>query len=668
MNTTLRRYRQFSTSSMFRLRHVMPRIALKRTFVLCAPLLSAILLASPANAATMYVSPSGTATAGCDRAAPCDLTSAAKAVVAGDTVILMDGVYKATPLLVTASGTASSWITFQADECATPIIEGTGVGPTDDNQDTGVGSIAGLTTGQYIRYIGLVSRGWNTGFGNHWVDTDNGESAPSNGNVEYAYCVGDGNGRTGFTHYSASGIHIKNCISSHNGSSTAHSWSSGVTLYATSKGSGTALVEGTLSFENMDAEKNTDGSGFIVDEEAHNATFVNNIAFRNGGGCFRLTRSSGTKFINNTCFHNAQDLKAQGPDNPGEVYFTTNGDTMTTTGVSFLNNVFVATGTGPGKDAVYNQPTSGWATNTVATGTVAYFTSPEGTNPDFTLATGSVLAGKGSTGSGVPATDIGFDVKCITKKPPIMVGNIALASWWQYSVDIDYIKRIGGVAKCFNPKTRAGKADIGAYSNGAVTTSSGTCHSSAGGTTSTGGATGTGGTGNGGTGNGGTGNGGTGSGVPSLGGTTSVGGTSASSLNAGGKSTDIGGTTSVGGVTSYSAGGSNATSSGGTKPSSSTGGASSSVVTVSSGGSSTIVTAPTSGGSSSIGGSQTSLIAPTTIDQPNSGCGCRVEQRPSRPNPFAGFSLLGSALLGLRRRSRKRSILNATKPPQPLHC
>ena len=29
---------------------------------------------------------------------------------------------------------------------------------------------------------------------------------------------------------------------------------------------------------------------------------------------------------------------------------------------------------------------------------------------------------------------------------------------WQFSVDIDYIKSIGGVAKCFNPKTRIGHA------------------------------------------------------------------------------------------------------------------------------------------------------------------------------------------------------------------
>ena len=47
-----------------------------------------------------------------------------------------------------------------------------------------------------------------------------------------------------------------------------------------------------------------------------------------------------------------------------------------------------------------------------------------------------------------------------------MVGQVARVSTWQYDVDIDYIKSIGGVAKCFNPKARSGTPDIGAYRPG----------------------------------------------------------------------------------------------------------------------------------------------------------------------------------------------------------
>ena len=79
-----------------------------------------------------------------------------------------------------------------------------------------------------------------------------------------------------------------------------------------------------------------------------------------------------------------------------------------------------------------------------------------------------MLTGKGGTGSAVPATDIGLDPKCIVKRTPVMVGQVARVSTWQYDVDIDYIKSIGGVAKCFNAKTRSGTPDVGAYRAGAV--------------------------------------------------------------------------------------------------------------------------------------------------------------------------------------------------------
>jgi len=429
----------------------------------CAAFFSVLAWGASAHAATMYVSPTGTATSGCaTRATPCSLASAAMTAVAGDTVVLMDGVYRER-LVVANSGTASSWITFEADQCATPIIEGTGVGPTDDNQDTGVGS----ATATYVRFVGLVSRGWNTGFGNGWTGAG---TTNSNGHWEIKNCIADGNGRTGFTFFSAQGIRIVNSISAHNGSSTAHSWSSGVTLY---EAGGTNSVEGTVSFENMDAERNTDGSGFIVDEHSNGATFINNLAFGNGGSCFRLTKSSGTRFINNTCYHDAQNSRATGPTNPGEIYFT---DAESRMSVSVLNNVFVATGTGPGANPVFGKPTSGYSNNIETTGAASFFTSPDGTNPTFTLAaSASTLIGRGTTGTGVPTNDIGFDPRCIVKRTPTLVGMIARGSWWQYSVDIDYIKGLGGVAKCFNPGTRSGTPDIGAYKSGSVTTSAGMC-------------------------------------------------------------------------------------------------------------------------------------------------------------------------------------------------
>jgi MYXO-CTERM domain-containing protein len=587
---------------------------------------------SVAWSATWYVSPTGTATSGCDtRACPCSLGVAANGAVAGDTVVLMDGIY-AGPLYVTNSGAEDAWITFKADECATPIIEGEGVGPAVDDQTNGVHS----TTATHLRFIGIVSRGWNTGFGNGWTGSD---TTTSNGNWAFEYCAAYSNGRTGFTFFSASGVHVKNCISAHNGSSTLHSWSSGVTLLQ-AKGT-TNLVEGTVSFENMDAQNNSDGSGFIVDEHSDGATFINNIAFRNGGSCLRLTRSANTKFINNTCYHNALNPNPVGPYNPSEVYFT---DAESRNGVTFNNNVFIATGTGGGENPIFGKPTTWGANNVEGTGNVNHFMSPEGMTPDFTLSSASTaLIDKG--GSGTPMNDIGFDPKCIVKRPPVLIGDIAKGSWWEYDVDIDYIKSIGGVEKCFNPAMRAGTADIGAYDDGAVTTRApGSCTPpevepggcALGGMGGMGGMPGAGGMD-------------ATAGVPSVGGAMSAGGVpgaggdpgaggapiGAGGLGASGSASAAGGAPGTGGSVGTAGG---PVASGG-MPSPGAGG------TTSAGGS------PTTG-SGATGGSAPATNVPA---EESSGCGCRVAGEPRGARSLALLGLLGVALSWLRRRQSGRT-------------
>jgi MYXO-CTERM domain-containing protein len=631
-----------------------------KTVLALLAFLAVLALTRAVGATTWYVSPTGTAASGCStRSAPCDLTDAAAGAMAGDTVILMDGVYTK-QLVVANSGTSSAWITFQADSCATPIIQGPGVGPTDTNQDTGVGS----STATYVRFVGLVSTGWSAGFANGWTGTD---TTTSNGNFEYDDCIADFNGRTGITFFSASGIKVKNCIVAHNGSSTAESWSSGVTLYEAKGGAGASTIEGNVSFENMDGQNHTDGSGFIIDEYSDGATFINNIAFRNAGSCLRLTKSMNCKFINNTCYHNAQDTQDTGPTNPGEVYFTKDSSNSTTTGTSFLNNVFVATGTGPGATAIYNQPTAGWSNNQTSTGSVSFFTSPDGTNPDFTLASGSALVGKGGTGSGVPGNDIGFDPKCITKKTPTPPGSMAKGSWWQYSVDLAYIQSIGGVAGCFHAKTRSGTPDIGAYANGTVT-KAGTCTPPPPGT---GGTTGTGGAGTGGVGGGGHG-GAAGSG--NSGGSVGT-GTGGSGGGTGGNTSATGGTSGSGGATGTggTSGSAGTKGTGGTSGSGGSGGStagSGGIVGTGTGGNGTGGTAPGSGGAGTstggatggsvgnptgTGGNGTSATGGASGDSgatsgSSSGCTCAVASDSS--SSLAGFGALGLGLLIFRRRRR----------------
>src|SRR3954463_8937303 len=222
-------------------------------FPSCLSLL-ALLLAVPAHAADWYVSPTGTAVtaSACPtRATPCSLASAAAGAVAGDTVYLTSGSYQQS-LSVANSGTEAAPITFKADTCSTPIIESTT--SVDADQTTGVHS----EMGEYLAFDGLVVRGWSTGFGNRWAGgTDS--TDVSNGHWTIKNCISYSNGRTGFTFFSAPSFTLTNSISAHNGTSTAHAWSSGVTLL---EATGTNLVQGVISFENSDEERHTDGSGF----------------------------------------------------------------------------------------------------------------------------------------------------------------------------------------------------------------------------------------------------------------------------------------------------------------------------------------------------------------------------------------------------------------------
>jgi MYXO-CTERM domain-containing protein len=579
---------------------------MKQSFIFCPLVVASALLAPSLRAATWYVSPTGTGTsaAACaSRATPCSLSSSASGAAAGDTVVLMDGVYKSS-LYVTTTGTSAAWLTYKADECATPILEGAGPGPMADDQSGGVGS----SVAEYVRFQGIVVRGWNIGFGNGWAGGVDSDEA-SNGHWEIENCISYSNGRSGFSFFSAEGFSLKNSISAHNGSSQVHSWSSGVTLF---EAAGTAnRVETTVSFENTDAERHTDGSGFIVDEESNGATFINNIAFGNAGSCFRLTRSSGTKFINNTCYRNSQfGSTATGPTNPGEIYFTNGG--VTQQGVSFMNNVIVGTGQAPaGSTPIQNQPPTGWSNNVVTTAAVTFFTDAAGTNPNFVpTAAATDLIGKGATGTGVPATDIGLDPKCLVKRTPVMVGDVARESWWQYDIDIEYIKSIGGVAKCFNGGARAGTPDIGAYKTGAVTTkAAGSCVAPV--------DPGTGGSGSGGAaGVGGSGAGGASGGPNAAGASATAGATSASGAAAGGTGNAAGGAVSAAGVGS---------SSGGAAPGSSGGAAVSGNGTAS----------PAAGG------------APALDD---GGCGCRLAPQRRGPRSFAALGLLGLGMLVWKRR------------------
>lgn len=418
-----------------------------------ASCLLALTFSGTVEGATYYVGPTGSGQE-CSRSNPCALATGAEVAEAGDTVVLMDGTYHE-PLHPQNSGRSDAWITFRADECALPILEGPGEGILEDAPGEAPSGVAS-STGTYLRFVGIVSRHWDSGFTNGWTGED---TTNSNGHFEYINCIGDGNGRTGMVLYSAPGITIRESISAHNGGNPMGSWSSGIQLYAVQGTADDNLVERNVSFENTDAERNSDGSGFIVDEHTQGATFINNLAFRNGGSCMRLTRSINTRMINFSCYHNGMNPNATGPTNPGEFYFT---DSESRDSAIVINALAAASGTEMDPQVFMFPPTSGLANNVVVdSGATPFFSDPEGGNPDFrppASAAGQV-ENLGSQ-SFAPNVDLGFDPKCIVRRDPEVPFQ---QSWWEYAIDYDYIRSIGGVKACFHPKARSGGVDVGAY-------------------------------------------------------------------------------------------------------------------------------------------------------------------------------------------------------------
>jgi MYXO-CTERM domain-containing protein len=639
-----------------------------RALIAAGALLAALLfLQSSARARNYYVSPTGSGS-DCTHDAPCPLAYGATNAQAGDYVVLLDGTYTNQPLIPVNSGTASAWITFIADPGAVPILDGTGsTTPYADGSampTTGIGS----DTSTYVQFIGLVARNWASGFSNEWTGSTTEFTA--NGNWKYINCIGDGNTRNGFAFNSTKGVTIHQCISAHNGTSTTSSWSSGFQLYAVQGSASDNVVDENVAFENMDNQKHTDGSGFIVDTMVTGVAFINNLAFLNGGSCIRLTKSTGIQIINNTCYHNGRDTADTGPTNPGEIYFTDGGQTS---GLTFVNNVGVATGS-------TQDPTAAWVWNggmgsiTIASNnkTSATFVASDGTNPDFHLASGSPLINAG-TSTSAPGSDIGFDPKCITKAKPT---GIAAPSWSAYSIDYTYIKSVGGVAGCWQPGKRPSGSgiDIGAYESGAtpVTGTGGSIPPSTGGSggngagghggaSASGGASGASGGASGASGGASGASGGAsgasgGASGASGGASGATGGTSGSSGGAsgstGGASGSTGGSSGAGGTVGAS-GGSSGTGSGGNLGS---GGNGSGGNSASSGGNSGSGGTTGSGGNASSGGSSgtgggTGGQGPSSSGATTSGCSCATSQTSDSGAPFATL-LIGFAAMHLRRRRR----------------
>jgi parallel beta-helix repeat protein len=433
----------------------------RRRFV---PSLAALLVlgsASVAHAADYYVALMGSdGTAGTLAEPFRTIRQGISVAQPGDTVWVRAGIYRGYENQINPirSGRADAFITIRAYTGELPILEPTsdiGAGSAFEPLPPSDGFVPENRPVQFIRIEGFAARNWpSTGFSSGYVE---GSTQPGGQNIQIRHCIAEGNGISGIAMYYSRDFVIENNIVGHNGN-LPPSWSSGVNLFTVQGAAATNIVRGNVSFENIDvcgdpaagacnAARSTDGNGFIMDENSVGALFENNLGFRNGGSCLRLTRSSNAQLVNNTCFSNGLDTGYSTVFSPDEIFFS---DQASRTGVSLRNNVVVPSGR-----AVTNF--AGFEGTNVFNGAQNLFRAANGARLDLRpAASAATLINRAAGGS--PATDLGFDPACLKQ-----VTNQPVA-FWQYAPDYSYIASIGGIAACFRPVARtAGATEMGAY-------------------------------------------------------------------------------------------------------------------------------------------------------------------------------------------------------------
>jgi parallel beta-helix repeat protein len=387
------------------------------------------------------------------------IRKASATVEAGGTVYIHGGVYSDPrwihQLDPINSGTANAWITYRNVEGELPIIDGETIG-----DGSGVEPLTNKVS--YIRFQGLVSRNWKySGFDNGWDD------AIASDHIEYKYCIADNNGVNGIAFYKAASVKIENNIVSRNGH-TPPSWSSGVNIYRVQGTADDNVIRNNVVFDNIDVcgikedqpnghpcddNQSSDGNAFVLDESGGSARFQNNIAFNNGGSCFRVTKSPGTQLTHNTCYNNCADTTYMNFGQT-EIFFS---DQTSVQDIFMVNNLAVTTaGSVLGATSGASPPPTG--TNTYKTNTQGSTIFQDPDNADFRIKDSAAngIVDSGQTNGAAP-DDIGFDPGCIKKEQ----GQF---NFWKHAPNYEYIESVGGVEGCFkDAKQRSGTPDMGAY-------------------------------------------------------------------------------------------------------------------------------------------------------------------------------------------------------------
>lgn len=294
------------------------KVSEMRKYLLASTILCG--LSSAAQATTYYVSSTGKdSNSGTSTASPLlTVGAAAKKTNPGDTVLLMTGNYP--PVIITRSGTAAAWITYQPAPGQHPVIH------KDGTAWNGVDIQA-----NYITLTGLEVLGNAQSITQDQANAASSSNNTTNGhcasvakashhvkilNNTLAYCPG-----AGIIFWGDYGWIERNIV--HHNSYWSHLAESGIVVIPTNPISppGKVYVDGNLVYSNQTFVCNsevrpcriTDGNGIIVDSNIRNSPptgysgrieIYNNIIYNNGGWGLVDAFSQHVDIYNNTTWHN----------------------------------------------------------------------------------------------------------------------------------------------------------------------------------------------------------------------------------------------------------------------------------------------------------------------------------------------------------------------------
>lgn len=258
------------------------------------------------------------------------IKKANETIIFGDTVYVKNGTYEE-DITISASGTLTSWITFQAFPGHKPVVIGTQDGTF-------------RVEGNYIKIIGFKITSTKIGSG-IFVNNGNHHTQIINNEIHDSGCGGISGMRTDY-------LYIEGNIVYRNAFRSPYQCS-GISVYQAqavdNKPGFHIIIRGNISYSNQNKlpvkdGKVTDGNGIIIDDFRHtqfnsqipayqNWTLIeNNIIFDNGGRGIHVFHSDYVLIRNNTAFANLKSTNLEGTLN-GEI------STLFSSHIQVYNNI-----------------------------------------------------------------------------------------------------------------------------------------------------------------------------------------------------------------------------------------------------------------------------------------------------------------------------------------